>query len=192
MLGMSRKKTFAWFFTLSLVGGAFGFSIVILLWFVNGAVGTTATLAAAVKSTTPIVKEANLLSGIDIELQYPGIFDQVSHIKNDSNALEQYNLGSNANYRRAIGISVHPLPSNNFSDDSNYRFRLNSANTYKETKSFIGKEPISLMTKIDHTEQTLFWVHQGKILAVAVTSTEPKDDVLKMMAVIQPTIKWKQ
>ncbi len=192
MLGMSRKKTFAWMFTLAFIGTGFGLAIVVLLWFVNGAVGTTNTLAAAQKSVTPKPVSPNLLSGIDIEMSYPGIFDQVSHVNNDSNALEQYNLGSNSDYRRAIGISVHPLPSNNLTEDSSYRFRMNSTDTYRETRSSIGKESVSLMTKIDRTEQSLFWLHKGKLLIVAVTSTNPKDDVTAIMATIQPTIRWRQ
>jgi hypothetical protein len=192
MLGMSRKKSVAWLFTLTFIGTAFGLIVVVLLWFVNGAVGTSTTLAAAQKSIAPKPLQPNLLSGIDIEMSYPGIFDQVSHVNNDKNALEQYNLGSNSDYRRAIGISVHPLPSNNVNEDSSYRFRMNSTDTYRESKSTIGKEPIYLMTKIDRTEQSLFWLHQGKLLIVAITSTNPKDDVAAIMSTIQPTIRWRQ
>ena len=192
MLGMSRKKTFAWFFTLSFIGGMFGLVIVVLLWFVNGAVGTSASLAAAQKSFAPTPIPPNMLAGIDIEMSYPGIFDQVAHVKNDTTAIEQYNLGSNGNYRRSVGISVHTFTSADMTEDSNYRFRQNNTDTYRGSKSTIGTEPVALMTKIDKTEQSLFWLHQGKLLIVAVTSTDPKDDVTAIMAQIQPTIKWRQ
>jgi hypothetical protein len=192
MLGMSRKKTFVWVFMLVFVGAGFGLSIVVLLQFVNGEVGTSNTISTVQKSLAPKPITPNLLSGIDVEMQYPGIFDQVSHVKNDATALEQYNMGSNSDYRRSIAVSVRKSESNRLNEDSSYRFRMNSTDTYRESKSSIGKESVSIMTKIDRTEQTLFWLHGGKVLAVAITSTNPKDDVAAIMAVVQPSIRWRQ
>jgi hypothetical protein len=55
-----------------------------------------------------------------------------------------------------------------------------------------GAEQIVVMTKKDHTEVTAFWVHGDRDLNIALTSTDPKDNLTEFMDTIIPSIRWKQ
>ncbi len=192
-LGMSRKHTAVWLTTLVLVGAAFGLIIVLLLRFVDGPVESTQALSKLQASTAPkSTTKLNQLAGIAVELSYPAIFDGLSQLKNDAQAVEQYNLSSKRDYSRGIAVSVRSLPSGNLNDDSSYRFRLNSTADYRETKEILGGEPIAVMNKLDRSEQTLFWAHGDKVLTLAITATNPRDDVSALMSAIKPTIRWRR
>ncbi len=133
----------------------------------------------------------NTLAGLAVELQYPVEFDVVSQLKNDANAIEQYNISSKADYRRSIGVYVRALPTGRLEDESGYRFRQQDTAQYHLIDVPAGVDKVAIMDKTDHREQTLFWIHGGKVVTICVTSSSPKDDVPAIMARIKPTVRWK-
>jgi hypothetical protein len=181
-----------WFIGMVAIGVALGIVLVLAYRFVNGPVSASASgIALPTVTATPTPKPTNHLTGLDIEFDYPGIFDELGHVNNDAQAVEQYNISSKADYRRVIAVSVHPLPSGSLAEDSNYRYRQNNPSIYTETKGKIGTAVVVLMTKTDKTEQTLFWVNNKRIAIFAITSTVPHDDVLSFMQFVMPTIGWR-
>lgn len=183
----------AWVLAMAAIGAVVGLAIVAYLKFIDGPVSDRPdiTLAGVQASTspTPTVSE---LAGIYVDLTYPGVFDQVAQVKNDANALEQYNIGSKADYRRAIAVSVRKLPTGIVNDDASYRLRKINPQDYKERVDLSLGEPVQIMTKSDKTEQTLFWAHKNMVLTVAVTSTNPKDDLGAYMELLKSKLRWRQ
>jgi hypothetical protein len=184
----------SWSVSLVIVGCVLGVIIIIFMKFLNGPATAQATpLTATQGIPTPEPKAGNgQLSGLYITMQYPGVFDQVSRVKNDNSALEQYNITSSGNYREQISVDVSQLPSGGLNDDSSYRYRSINPDLYTPSKATLQGEPVVLMTKSDNTEQTLFWVHGGYELIIAITSSDVTDNVKAYMSAIMPTIRWKQ
>lgn len=131
------------------------------------------------------------LQGIAIMFSYPESFDLVSRLNTDKTALEQYNLGNSRKVQQTIAVSVRPLPTGLLNDDSSWRIRVQDSAQYASNKEILQNEPVAVMTKIDKTEKTLFWVHQGKLLIIAITTNDPNDDLAAMLASIKPTIRWR-
>jgi hypothetical protein len=146
-----------------------------------------ARAAAAVKPPAP-----NLLSGLMIEFQYPSIFDAVAQVRTVTHATEQYNISSKSSAGRSIVVIVQPSPAGTLADDSSYRLRQIQSSTYTPTTEKINGEPVALMTKVGGQEQTLFWIHKGNEVTVSITSTNPKDSVPEIMALIKKTLRWRQ
>lgn len=179
--------------SLVVVGVLVGIVIIGGMKFLNGPAEAKAGTTSTQEGVTPTpVPKSNELTGLYIDLTYPGEFDQVQSVKSNQAALEQFNITSLANYRRQISISVFPLPSGHLKDDSSYEYRVENPSLYTQTASSVDGEPVALMTKSDNTEQTLFWSHDGKELIIAITSTDPTDNVKSFMASIMPTLRWKQ
>jgi hypothetical protein len=132
-----------------------------------------------------------MLQGLHFQLEYPERFDLTSRLNNDSQALEQYNIGMSTKRQVTMAISVHPLTSGQLNDDSNWRVRSLDKAQYQANNELLQNETVSIMTKIDKTEKTLFWVHKNKILIVALTTNDPNDDLPTMMAAIKSTIRWR-
>ncbi len=181
-----------WWVSMVVIGIVFGALAVGYLKFIDGpSVGTannsleTARAAAAPKAPTP-----NMLSGLAIEFQYPGIFDVVSQVKTDNHATEQYNIGSKSDYSRTIAVSVKPLTT--YDDDSSYRMRQIKKDEYRETNDKMGADPMVLMTKLDRSEQTMFWIHQSREVTVSITTNNPKDDVTEIMKMVKSTLRWRK
>lgn len=87
---------------------------------------------------------------------------------------------------------VRPLESNQYQDDASYKFRMIHPDQYKVRLGTIMGENIAVMNKVDNTESTLFWAHEGKLITVSVVSTSPKDKVQELMAAIEAKLRWKR
>lgn len=191
----SRKAHWAaWTAAMVTMGVVLGLVIVGILKFVNDpAEAVTKSLAKEQASTspTPYKPPTNLLGGVNVNLSYPGVFDQINQAKNSAHALEQYMLSSKGNYRHTIGVEVNPLPAGGLSEDADYRVRLLHAQDYHEAQEHMGDDLVSVMTKVDKSEQTMFWVHGDKVLSVAITSTDPHDDIPAFLATIKASVRWR-
>lgn len=192
---MKRRRWTGWLAGMVVIGLVFGGAIVAILRFVNGPVSANAQQAMAslrpsvAPSATP--SKLNTLGGVAVEFSYPGMFDAVAQIKTDAQAIEQYTIGSKANYKHQITVDVRPLASGSLADDASYRVRLNDPGTYTPTPVQLRGEPGVVMIKADHSEQTLFWAHQNKLLTLAVTSSDPADKVADILSAIEATIRWR-
>ena len=184
---------FAWLAALVVMGALVGLVIVGFMKFVNGPVTATATTTLADAQATVMPKPTtNQLAGLYFDMVYPAIFDQVVHLKNDSQTLEQYNISSKKDYRRTMAISVRPLASNLVDDDASYKFRHIHPETYKERTDKLGGEKVTVMSKVDKSEVTLFWPHQAKLFTLSMTSSNPEDGLADYMAAVEPTLRWRQ
>ena len=182
----------AWALSLSAMGLVVGLVIVGIMRFLNGPVTATSapTLAQVQVSSTP--KPSTIqLAGLYFEMTYPALFDQVGRLKNDAQAFEQYNISSKKDYRRVMAVSVRTLPSNLLDDDSSYKFRHISGKDYQERSDRLAGEAVAVMSKTDNSEVTLFWVHQGKLLTISITSSNPNDQVADYMKAVEPTLRWR-
>jgi hypothetical protein len=175
------------------VGVMVGLVIVGVMKFVNDPVEAAATAKGLVKPPVSVkpTPTTSVLSGLYVSMNYPGIFDQLQHMKTDVQSLEQYMLSSKSNYRRTIAVDVRPLVSGGVEDDASYKLRLLHADQYRPSTDKVAGEPVAIMTKLDGREQTLFWAHQGKLLIVSITSSDTMDDVAAFMNVVKPTIRWR-
>lgn len=185
----------AWFASLVGAGVVLGLGIVAILKFVDApseGVVIETTLEQKRVAAVPTPDKPNLLAGLEIELKYPPEFDTVGRVKNDPNASEQYNIGSSADYSRQISVSVRLLPSGNLDDESSYRLRQIKKSEYDPSSMKINSESVAVMTRADHTEQTMFWVHGTKEVVVSITSNNPKDDVKTFMKVVTDSIRWRK
>jgi hypothetical protein len=193
--GRSPWRWAGWLAGMATIGLAFGLAMVFVLKFINDPVqASTLTLkqARASVAPSPTPTTINLLGGLYVELPYSRSFDMVGQVKTDNAALEQYTLGSKGNYRHTITVDVRTLPSGSLTDDASYRLRQLQSAVYAPSLVTVGGEAATLMTKNDHSEQTLFWPHQGKLLTVAVTSTDPADNVVAIMKTITAGARWRK
>lgn len=189
---MNKSRLVKTFTILILVGGIFGFAIVFLIRFVDGPVSgkvNTTTLADAKAGAAPTPQPNQLLSHLDFSLEYPSAFDQVAQIKSDNRSIVQYNIGSKNDYRVSIKVNLSPSETGVMNEDSSYRLRANDTQNYR-AKTVGGSDQAVLMTKLDASEQTLFIMHRGKLLTIAVTSNSTKQTSAEIMAVIQPSVRW--
>lgn len=189
---MNRSRLIKTFTILILVGVIFGFAIIFLIRFVDGPVSgkvNTTTLADAKASAAPTPQPHQLLSHLDFSLEYPSAFDQVAQIKSDNRSIVQYNIGSKNDYRVSIKVNLSPSETGVMNEDSSYRLRANDTQNYR-AKTVGGPDQAVLMTKLDASEQTLFIMHSGKLLTIAVTSNSTKQTSAEIMAVIQPSVRW--
>ena len=187
---MTRRRLFKILGMLVFVGGLFGAAIIFLIRFVDGPVQGKMTTVGDVKaSIQPTPQPPQQLAGLYVRMSYPATFDQLARITTDSLALEQYNMGSQKDYRQAITVHVAPLPTGDMMEDSSYRIRADDPATYKSTP-ITSVDKTVLMTKLDKSEQTLFVYHAAKLLTVSATSTSTKTPASEIMAVIQPSIAW--
>jgi len=160
--------------------------------FLNGpvvAAGGTGKLTPP-PSMAPATPATGKLAGLYVTLSYPGAFDTVRRLQSVSVDLEQYMISSKANYRHTIAVEVLPLPSGSLTDDSDYRYRTIHPELYRATSEKIGGDEVVTYGKLDETERTVFWVHGGKLLTVAITTTDGADSVEAFMAVVKPSIRW--
>jgi hypothetical protein len=182
----------AWLVSMTAIGGVLGVLIVMGMKFIDGPVvvkpETSLKVLQASATPKPSVSE---LAGLYVDLVYPGVFDQVGQVKNDAQALEQFNISSKSDYSRTIAVSVRKLPSNNVNDDSGYRFRLINPQDYTQKVDKLNGEVALVMAKTDKTERTLFWAHKQMILAVSITSNNPHDDLEAFMATIESKLRWR-
>jgi hypothetical protein len=183
----------AWLGAMIGMGAVLGLVIALGLKFVDGPVSSKMqTNLKALEATPTPLAASSVLSGINFEFAYPGVFDQVGNVKNDASSLEQYNISSKRQYSRLIAVNVRPLASGKLDDDSSYKFRLINPKDYRSSNDSVGSESVGLMTKNDSTEQTLFWPHKGKILTISIASIDPKDNVISYMNMIKPSLRWRQ
>ncbi|MDB5178117.1 MAG: hypothetical protein JWN01_60 [Patescibacteria group bacterium] len=183
----------AWTSSMVAVGAVLGLVIIGGLKFVSDPVeanGKSLSHEQASVAPTPFKPPTNQLGALTFTFSYPGEFDQVAQSKNSSRALEQYMLGSKANYRHSIAVEVNPLVAGGLSGDSSYRTRQIHPADYRETQEQIGGDLVATMTKVDKQEQAMFWVHGDKVLTVAITSSDAKDDVAAFMALIKKSVRW--
>ncbi len=186
----SRRK--AWWITMIIMGVMVGGVVIMILKYTSAPV--TVDLSRAEPSLKPTPTPFNghgLLTGLYVSLEYPGEFDQVSRVVTDPTALEQYNIGSKASYRRTITVNVRKLESGSLDDDASYKRRLLYPKEYTEAKQAVTGANVSVMTKTDGHEQTLFWAQGGKLLTVSATSTEMGDNVAAILAVARETVRWR-
>jgi hypothetical protein len=182
----------AWTLAMSAIGVVVAAVIILGMKFIDGPVsgagGVTLAQAEATSTPTPL---ASMLAGLYFELTYPGAFDQVSTLKNDTVSLEQYDISNKAQFQRLIAVSVRPLASGQLTDDSSFRFRQINPADYTQTALTLHGEPVVIIVKADHSEQTLFWAHKQKILTVSITSSNPKDSIPAYMKEIESTVRWR-
>jgi hypothetical protein len=176
-----------------LVGKSFGGGIISGLivcgglWvfhFIDGPVAAGAAMIDPNKSEKAAAAHPRFLQGTEMELYYPEQFDLLSRLTTDKTALEQYNLGNSSKRQQVVAISVRPLDGGNLNDDSSWRSRSLNTTNYASNK-------VSIMTKTDNTEKTLFWPHKGRLLIIAISTNDPNDDLPAMINMIKPTIKWR-
>src|SRR5687768_16084211 len=151
----------------SLLGLAFGAVIVALLKFVDGPVTSTAaipTVDEARRAAEPTAQPPALLQGLHVVLNYPARLDALAQVKTNNNALEQYNLGSNQDYRQSAMVTVSKAPPDGLNGDSSYRLRQIQSDTYKPSTETVAGSKAIIMRKVDGTEETLFVIAGGKLL----------------------------
>jgi hypothetical protein len=185
----------AWLISLVVVGGLTGGLIVAAMKFVNDPVVARGKVLSAVQasvSPAPGTAGTSRLAGLYIELLYPSLFNQLAQVKSDPQVLEEYTLSSKTNFKHVIAVDVRPLVTGNLDDDAGYKVRQIHAADYRESSDRAGSEKIAIMSKTDGHEQTLFWPHKGKLLTIAITSTDPHDDIAAIMGVIKNSLRWKQ
>jgi hypothetical protein len=90
-----------------------------------------------------------------------------------------------------IAVELNPLEAGGLGADSNYRVRQLHAGEYKESQEHIGGDLVSLMAKSDKQELTMFWVHGNRVLTVAITSSDARDNLDAFMATIKKSVKWR-
>lgn len=196
--GASAKGPGKWYWVrwsslMVFMGLVTGGVLVVTLKFVDGPISATATfdsLEAARASVQP-KPETNMLGGSMIELAYPSVFDTVTNRSKEAGAGDQYYISSKGSSSRTMVVTVFGLASRQLSDDSSYKFRSMHPELYKETTVKLGTEQAVIMTKTDNTEVVLFWLHGGKDLNIALTSTDPHDNLPEYIRTIIPTIRWK-
>ena len=172
--------------------GILAAAIIAVINFVNGpAIGTTSNELAKKQAAMAPKPEMAELTGKQITLKYPGIFDQVGNQAQNASEYDNYYLSSKGEAARGIAVAVVALPSNNIMDDSSYKFRTMKADQYRSSTEKIAGETVVIMTKLDNTEQTLFWAHKGKSLNLSITSTSPRDNLTEFMNAIKPTVRWR-
>ncbi len=188
----SKGKWVAWTLAMVGVGGAVGAVIILGLKFIDGPVVTKPDDPVLSKSqaATVATPEVNQLAGLYVTFNYPGVFDQMSQAKGDANTLEQYMLSSKSGFSRSIASSVRKLPTGIANDDSGYRFRKLNPQDYEEQVTKLAGETVNVLTKKDHTENTLFWAHQNMILSVSITSNDPHDDLVDFMRTVESKLRW--
>jgi hypothetical protein len=190
-----RKYWALWSGSMVGTGVVVGVVLVLLMKLVNGPVSATATpdaleAARAAASPTPAT---NTISGKSVELSYPSVFDAVANKSNDPGAKgDQYYLSTKSLSGRTMVVTAFVLASRKLEDDSSYKFRAMHPELYKMSTMKLGKEQGVIMSRVDKTEVTFFWVHGDRDLNIALTSTDPKDDLAAWMQAMIPTIRWKQ
>ena len=182
----------AWSSAMMVMGVMVGGVIVVLLKLVNGpAEASIPKPKISLTSATPTPDQSiSQLVGQTFSFNYPHIFDQVAGMKNDSGSIEQFNIGSKSNYRRLIAVDVRREQIATLSDDASYKIRQLHPEDYKETVYKTAAGSVDVMAKLDKREQTLFWLRDGKLLMVSVTSTDATDDVAAFMKVIIDSVRW--
>jgi hypothetical protein len=177
------------------IGLVAGVVLVLMMKLVNGPVSAGATpdsLEAARASAAP-TPATNILNGKSVALSYPSVFDTVSNKSDDPSAKgDQYYISSKSSQARGLVVTAFGLASRQLNDDSSYKFRTIHPELYAASTIKRGAEQIVVMTKKDHTEVTAFWVHGDRDLNIALTSTDPKDNLTEFMDTIIPSIRWKQ
>jgi hypothetical protein len=171
------------------IGAAIGFAIVFFLKYVTGPAQGTIIYKARVEAT-PTPKPPNAFSGQYAAFQYPGVFDTVAIVKTGVAEVEEYNIGSTSNYRRTLAEAVRPLPSGNPEDDASYKLRTTKQEQYTMSTIKIQGDTVYLATRYDNQEQTLFWPHKGRLLVVAIVSSDNGDDVVEMMKLVTNSVRW--
>ncbi len=183
-----------------LVGKSFGSGVLIGLlacggiWvfhFIDGPVAAGAAMIDPNKADKVAAAHPRFLQGTEVEMYYPEQFDLLSRLTSDKTSLEQYNLGNSSKRQQVIAISVHSLEGGNLNDDSSWRSRTLDSTHYVSNKEQVGGEVISIMTKTDNTEKTLFWPHKGRLLIIAISTNDSNDDLPAMISMIKPTVKWR-
>ncbi len=189
----SKWRRIRWFGGLVVVGTVFGLVIVGLLRLADGPV--TAKAIPPKPSANPgvgSVAGVNTFSGAHVNFSYPDKFDSVSQLSDTASSLEQYILSSKTNVSHHIAVNVRVLPSGLLDDDPSYKFRTLGTSGYQALPDKLMGEPVVTMVKQDKTERTLFWAHRGKLLTIAVVSTDPHDDMAGILDGITKTLRWKQ
>jgi hypothetical protein len=191
--GRAGRRT-AWVISMMTMGLLVGAVVIVFIKFVNGPVQASAIPPTPTPRAAAIaVNQGTIqLAGLYFEMGYPGKFDQLKQLGNDAHSLEQYYVTSKADYRRTMAVAVRPLESSSLDNDANYKVRKIHPETYKERVDKLGGEPVSVMSKIDNTEATLFWAHKGRVLSVSMTSTNPDDVLADYIKLIEPTFRWKE
>jgi hypothetical protein len=187
---ISKKLIFS-SFAVGIVVGLISCGGIWAFRFLNGPVAAGAAMVDPNKDDVATKAHPHLLQGIAVQLSYPEQFDLVSRLASDKNATEQYNLGDSSKTQLVAAISVHPLETGNLEDSASWRSREIDVAHYTPNREQLQNESISIMTKKDGTEKTLFWVHKGQLLIVALSTNDTNDDLPALLAMIKPTIKWR-
>ncbi len=182
----------AWSSAMLVMGVMVGGAIIVMMKLVNGpAEASLPKPRISVNAAAPTPDQSiSQLVGQTFAFNYPRIFDQVAGMKTDSGSIEQFNIGSKSNYRRLIAVDVRREQIATLSDDASYRIRQLHPETYKEAVYKNAAGSVYVMAKNDKTEQTLFWLRDGKLLMISVTSTDVTDDVAAFMKVISGSVRW--
>jgi hypothetical protein len=171
------------------VGTLVGAAIIGVMKFVNDPVSGAITASELKKSISPTPVPPGRLGGIYVTMLYPSVFNQVAQLKTDGSALEQYRVSSSQSYRRTVTVEVKPLTSR-LSEDSSYRLRQLQPENYTPSTKTVNGEAVTIMTKSDNSEVTFFWYHAGRLLTVAVTTTEPGEHPADFADLMMASVKW--
>jgi hypothetical protein len=189
-----RSHWIAWGTAMTVMGVLVAVVIIAFMKFVSGPAEANIKPGQAGIPSPTATPDTGLaqLNGQTIFFSYPHLFDQVTNQKVDSGSVEEYNLGSKTNYRRLIAVDIRNEPSTlSLGEEPSFKIRQMHPETYRESPVKLGGEAASLMTKLNGQEQTLFWLHGGKVLTIAITSTDTHDDVTTFMKVVTGSVRWK-
>jgi hypothetical protein len=188
-----RRSRVGLWVTLILVGGGFGLGLVFLFRFANGGVESGQTtdsgIEAVKKSIQPKPAALPTLTGQFISFSYPNVFDSVKTLNNLPTTAERFAIGSKANYRRSIIVTVENKTAT-YDDDSGYKYRSMTPSLYRQEQVKLPSGLGVVMVKTDNSERTLYWVHGDKLAIVSVTSSNAGDTLEAYVAVIASTIRW--
>jgi hypothetical protein len=187
-----RRHVGLWI-TVVCVGIAFGLVIVFFMRLANTADQSgpkaIAGIQAVETSIQPTPRGLPGLKGHYIWFSYPAVFDTVQNLANWPTTAERYIIGSTADYRRQITVTVE----NNTpeaKDDSGFQFRTDNPSDYTPQSTLVMGEAATIMVKSDGTERTLYWPHAGMLAVVSVTSTSGTDNLAQFMSVIIANMRW--
>ncbi|HEY2003917.1 MAG TPA: hypothetical protein VGH44_02270 [Candidatus Saccharimonadia bacterium] len=180
--------------TLGVVGAVFGFCIVFLLNFVNGAVSAgpdqSKVLGEAKASIAPSSSVLPSIKGLHISFSYPQTFSDSRPVRDIKAGLEGYVLLQHDGSGAQIAVTVSKLPSGQLQDDSGYLWRTAVSKDYEPASpTKVLGEPAEIMVKKDGSEHTLYWAHAGMLVTVAVTSTSG-GDLAGYLRTVQDSLWW--
>ncbi len=142
-------------------------------------------------STTLIRANTLQLKGDYFSLKYKNIYGKDDTTKVDPKAFEQHTLTADASYKKVMAIIIDPLEGS-LQEESSYNLRTHHAETYSLRTISGPAGPASVMTANDRGEQVIYFVKNGKVAILALTTTGPRDDLNPEVEKLVQSFEWVQ